>query len=661
MKISSVTLLKTPLDSGYNNVFDDYPSFSYYNNFLVQNYPIIYIGGDLVKASRNNKDGYLILTLNKKYFDIKDYNYAYITRDEGRYVYYFIIGIEEENSNDTSPVVKLTLKYDAFTNNRSNLIDSTISDENHILTRTYEDTIIMNNKLLPYYLTDEKPYTLIDKSTEYPLGTKVLWAKLSVKNDINVIIDYDTTHTQNTQVKLPQTYKNSALKYTNNILVYYVPIGVFENGKLINFYRDCYLKLGAIDPIDGVYKEQLRYFRSFVATIDGHETFNNFYTASDSVLSIELTYFAPYDYYFVDEPQTGEHLVIINIAESLVNYADSLYGLRLYTNSLVFIRDGSSPICYNYYTLGNIIDNECFVLGYDSLKDSEELLINCCDELPRPPTRSEDAVKSVLYTPRYYLPPYKTKTLEIGETEIPLTPISVDYEYKVDFQLNSSFSTLYKHGLRNIIQTRKYASLPSGGQMPLSIDSAQFYLRNNGSQIIARAIHSHIPNISTMMKDWRVGLAETAINVAENAGNSIAQYVDADRKSDMYTMPSNNGMENIIYQDIPIVRNYDVKELSDILKILSKLHHNGININREERVKINFHKTFDYVQTQNCHLPNIPNYSEREEIEKAYDRGITRWHIYERENGYFPDSLINMNKDCINLSNNYYYFYFGGN
>lgn len=129
-----------------------------------------------------------------------------------------------------------------------------------------------------------------------------------------------------------------------------------------------------------------------------------------------------------------------------------------------------------------------------------------------------------------------------------------------------------------------------------------------------------------------------------------ARLKDVDNQTDSYNIGEVNAYDNLKQDDITIFQQGIADEKID-RQIYTSLHYFGEHIDRPESIRVNYHKTFDYVRTANCRLPFIPNAMERAELEMAYDRGITRWH-YDVDNLSIGDDFLNFNRELINLSNN---------
>ena len=104
---------------------------------------------------------------------------------------------------------------------------------------------------------------------------------------------------------------------------------------------------------------------------------------------------------------------------------------------------------------------------------------------------------------------------------------------------------------------------------------------------------------------------------------------------DDYKRAQINALDNPLLQDYIGRKDYKYIDCMTSRQIIRKLHDFGININQRLSVREKTHWTFDYVRTNNCRLPMIGNIDDRREIETAYDRGITKWHIHDNSTGAY--------------------------
>lgn len=649
MKIEKCTAFQSFLDSNYNNVFDNFSSDSEYYNFLTR------IAGDHVfecNTARIIDDGILSIVLNIDYFSAKKYTYICLRTNSKNY-YYFVTGYKSLNDSD-NPATQLYLKYDCFVNNGLHLagLSSYKDDINFIERRHYEDCEIVNGVLQTNgYVSDEEPVEnrAIPKGYEY----LVLWAKIrfkiGIKDGAGVPIAYSL-------------YKNEES----------TPYGIIP-------FRIVRKTGSYIEPVNGFtvtvtnkYDYGTGAYKSFSYT---YNLDDSFVFSTEDVISVELTYNAPFIY-------------DINLTSKTV----TIY--TMYTNTPqvrnVYPEEGKSIFAYNTcvgkktLTITNIntgtievvntpvpvifCNHSSSTITNKTYKITKNMKVT--DFLDDDKLISMDEEVNIANEARLYKYPYNYTSIVYNDSEnILLTkPRYNQFNLFIDMTNPETRVNIYSDDRANT----KNIIVKGNGEVVVYTDTLEYFIRNNGNAVLTNVLNSTVSSIAgiasagagitkytqkkhNLTKKYLKATAKAKINESVDFGESLASTIakvkDADNQSDLYNMPTIDAV-NDLYQDLIYEKNYEFYDDNVKKDVYHDIHMYGENINRYESISINYHVTFDYVRTIDCSLPFILNEKERSEIENAYDRGITRWHYdpLNMNNSTYVDNFAIFNKKLINLS-----------
>ena len=153
MIVNQIYLLKTPLDSNYNNIIDFNSTNSYedmkkiYRDVLIDSYGDYYEGFPYILLDNfnrsikiNNKTSNITLPYN--YREIREYNYL-IIKSGSEYYFFFILSLISENDGGNSSCT-ISIKWDVWANNLDNIYESEIGS--------------VYNKLNDYNLIEQKHF-----------------------------------------------------------------------------------------------------------------------------------------------------------------------------------------------------------------------------------------------------------------------------------------------------------------------------------------------------------------------------------------------------------------------------------------------------------------------------------------------------------------------
>lgn len=633
MLIHAVTLYKTPLDPDYTNVFDDVTDANY-KSFLDLNYsktePLPEIA-DTVRSLRSSGNTVDIIVIGEKEY-LRDYNYCCLQISEAldtpkRYVYYFIMGMDS-TSNVNPSSTRISLKYDAFSNNRILLTDSLYNDENMIIRRHYEECKfdISTHKVTTCgIITEEKPVEL-DGTAD--TKEKLLWIKARISAEK---IHYISSVLPATQ--LP--YLCGGCVPTNGSApIVFIPFcGIVYQGTTIKIDQRC---LGWKDDNNTIVAR-------FVETNpddSSKKTIIPILSSNEKVLSMELTFHAPFDVEKVVSAGNTYYYKVTNSENFNATHFKPGYTI-LYdeqSNSLF----ESAPI---FSSLTSRFPVKALVSpDYSYSDDGEyyETSVEFTEDIVDPLT--EHGITALLnYESRIKAFPYKHKALYYNKCWHSLIPHKDSTLYFGRYYKLGYYAPKFCVALLDNFNAKAKETLENNGQLIQSVDSLQYFMRNNGNKLIAGALGSMVHYTDT----------DTSTGVSINTSgiwNAIASVRDADNAMDTYKIPAVEATSDLL-QDLVLEIDFDIADERQKISIAKDFHYNGININNYESVRTNYHTIFDKVQTSNCSLPFILNERDRIELEEAYNRGVRRWHIATSVKNF---DFLWFNKNLLNLSKEQY-------
>lgn len=149
---STITLYKTPLDSEYRNVYDDYATRTEYVAFLENfTHTSISLATGSREYSIKNVDEKFDLTIRGYNVDtLSEYNYISFLTSNNKVYFAFVLAIDSKNDNANYPTVTLHCKLDAWSNNYLTLHNSGLGGPDVINTsRATINTYAMPNMPTP--------------------------------------------------------------------------------------------------------------------------------------------------------------------------------------------------------------------------------------------------------------------------------------------------------------------------------------------------------------------------------------------------------------------------------------------------------------------------------------------------------------------------------
>lgn len=581
MLIVAYTLFKTPLDDEYNNVYDNYTSLSDYHTFLTTyadhteqrtvDYPnqrsVKSINGDIVLPI----DGLRADEIISNGYNYVEVLYQKTTSSTSQPVYYFIQKVESLNdhwkdADSGKNACKLFLKYDAWTNNYLDSIkNSTHQQSVSRATISHRYSSSTNNVCLKTDIIDLK-HTYENVQMKKIIGYGILAVGVRLSKEV-------TIRRGGTDVSTIPAQNYAPVVYIPLVNVNLTGIGPFV-------LKDSY---GETIPIDGYGMDY---------TIPD-------YLNDARVLNIWLTYYG--------------------VSASSILSADNTYPL-LDEQSIVEVTLSSGDVPFKaisapHYNFGtqisvyNTVDNAGNnVSGYEMLKEySEEL----------------------------NLYPFKGKGLLIGNSVLPLKYAGVQY-VGVNISRDNSTTATITIECPGVYKTRTQLLDSLAFPVGKYVDSLELYYMNNQNQIgvkTAKSISSMaFGAVSGVMGGYMLGPIG-AIGGMQSFTNGMfdyamlnAQAADIDNALDNYSIPSFIGSDSV-YIDGVFEVDCEIRDENMKRQFFYDSHCNGIRVADSMTAGQVNKELFDFMKTNGCNLPDIPVIIHRREIEKAFDRGIRKFHI----------------------------------
>ena len=586
MKITSITFYKTPLDDSYRNVFDfgNYEETgNIYKQFLDLTFPKKVISLASVRSVKET-NGNCTFTLFTEYADIREYNYVCINGDK----FYFVTDYVSQNDGNHASV-GIILKWDAWANNLNALSDTGNIDTNVIERRHTERFYAGNsgNAIRQYNTVAEgdSPNHIVKDISSVNM---VLWqafrfdSDVFIKNSSGTLFYYaGLIGTQS--VKTPVTF--------NPVFTYNAKTKTLTRVSKVN---------GEIKNYANIYSSSLK---------------------SSHILSSWFTFLAPIQ---ASVTADGE-ITILNTD---------------LTNTYLYEKQGSETV-----QIGGTSDYFMTVRDPDTWWEIRPMPTDVYYRKAKGSvtptittdyfTRNIPAVRNA--ESKLYTYPYNYTKFKIRDKE----HINVNTDRYDDFEVildarDKTTPILRFTEFGNADNTPVYVPIPS--QNIISVDQLDLFNRNNGESAYTNLGLGIVSKVLTGASTGNAGM------IASGATDLIGFYAnqtDLKNRQDNYSVPSFIASDDIQYQDFPFILSCEMYDEDEIQTIITRWQRYGYKINKRGSVRENTRIDFDYVKTIDCNLPFITNIRDKNEIESAYNNGITRWHINKKDGVIVCNSSMN--------------------
>jgi len=622
VKDTAFYIFRTPLDSNYKNVYDGFTTVSEYLSFL-QSAFTDYLTILIEKTtSRNDTNGmFEVVISGYNSMELHDYNYISFSTTSGR-KFAFIVGISSGNDGNASASTILRCKFDAWANHYLELKDSYNTFPVSRCTYDAFANMYYPNELISMKFPTKRTFI---RSYNYSSATGttqkyvVLWQRVLLSKTIHV-----------SPSKIPYT------AYDN----------LQQTGGLIPIYRPCALiNLETRQPVKSI------------IFIDGPNT-----VGEGGTLITEDLRKAPYyriagidGLYAMENTLTYSLPRVYNISTTLVDndYIQAIITLdnngRYGAGNVDVSVDGTDyPISAN--------SENFFVCGYApnnpiTLKETFTITLPSAPTTPpRYGVGGSNIYNSERITREF---PFDYYSLIIGGKEYPLIPSNTYLDngttFTIEVYINDMLSRSYRV-IKNVDEDRTIKLSKIDTNLPMRIDQLEEYLAFNRNQITANLTMNTVNTLEktllaggTFALGMAMGMPEFPLalmgagaisNIAGNATQMIGAYwledekqKDIGNKPDIYSSTSPDAQLNMYFGDDVILVHNQVDTTSPIYQdLIQSIHYEGIKNSMVLNIFGRRRDVFDCLSANvdlKCPLEN----TDRMELENAFMRGITFWHI----------------------------------
>lgn len=617
MRITKIKLYKSKLDENYNNVFDGYSSIISYQSYLDRIYNDFILIDDIDRSCVFN-NGVASLKLYNEAIELHDYNYCIIN---DKYAF-FIIDIKSLNDSIDKPSSIITLKWDSYTNNYLSMQGF---DNNLITRRTlhgFEKIADSNDYFVRPFTVNENVIVKKDKIDDgYMIYIAIRLREMNKSRIYNgqefvddIIVSVGSIPSQNVApiFYIPYVY------VINNNVEY--PLNTYGGYRGIDFG----VKIGSN-------------ISNYTARIETSNIFKD-----EMVYEAWLTTISNCEYDIVNGKA---YITNGNLVEIVMSQNDD----NTRTTFNAWIKD---PALSNNFTYNKeqILFNPNFV---------SPPIINTPSKLFS--TNIDEAIR---YEGGIHTYPYEYKSVVFGDNEIPIifdtSQTTAIFEYLLDrTSLNYRF-------LKSVDDEKTYKTYTISSRMITGVDTFGAFMNTNSAQLKnARTLANIGAQISIFTsalsaKSNPIGSGKNILNSVFGAyGNEEtykAKLIDAENMVDSLSVPPYISQDDISKLDKVFVFNNSILSEDEKLNAFYNMHYFGYEYNHIDSVSRNYKYIFDYVKTSDCKLQYIKNPNDRSELEDAYNRGITRWHIAMinlDEQSALP-IFRNFDKNVVNYDNIFY-------
>lgn len=672
MIIDDITIYKTPLTPDYSNVIDVIGENANKKSKLSEvllNYPYRTYTTPSVRTVKRSNNG-AIIVLREFYEDIRDFNYCSILDDYGNHYFYFITSITSENDGTNSKASQLTLQWDAWNNNIdkfticNNTIETSHFDRFDIQYGAYDDV----TGVIPKFYYDKLNFDCIKQYDNKNVGDRYIPAfyvltfkemaiyptpkNYSYKKNglsfelIGVTVDDDPTILQGETIHIMDSLNN---RYNRKVV--YIFAGLFdtENEEFVDCFISgkefTYKYLGN----GGTYKYDTSitpFPFGYISRLSRFSLPDEFYTY---ISNITLSFNCPFKYTINNDELTFTDNSIIpleydwstmtGVSDEWISYV--IIGDAKMTdvngNFEANIRQGA----YNEIEKEMNVDRG-HIIGYTNLYlDPQSFRVLDINYLE----------------PLSYTPPFSDLKLVCNQETISLIRTGVkDKPFKITTDLNKAQPLISIKCGNERIYSPTDIFMDNSGYFSYGIDSLESFQARNGQSrkvVLQTAVLKGMASIvKTLISKNPMFLAEGAQSVSQLI-NLRSETIDVDNAPNEWFV--NTGECDFKYQDRIrlVVSQVDFNNQSYI-EFMNGCYAFGYNYSRFGNVFENTRKSFDYCKTVNCDLsPLLINENDKSELESAFNRGLTKWHILIDNSTYFTPSMIKDKSSTPNYENKF--------
>lgn len=652
MTFNFCELYTLPIDNTYTNVFDwnitDTENIgTQIQNSLTAHYQYFRINMLSTRSIKNRSENATI-TIPIAFEECRKYNYVCLATFDGavptKQLFYFITEWISENDSQSAPSTTLQLQYDVWTNNYKYLAQNNYNHIQHTSCRHIQR----------YSKTQNNDYTITDNFIRTKEGEPD-------SNSYSYSVD-PTTKLANRRVAwLRITLKpvgNSAYAPSYDGITTFPSFIYYNNIKQYNYYSwQIFKPLYVVEEGNKKSNLRLRYKGKYVSTDGSIKDWDNWQLldasatnmldiAEEYISVIDITFHPPFQYNLNIDNVEGESIYSIK--------ADSFGSFVLLVNS-----DGSARIVSRRALAGYTVYNK----SYENIYNKE---FNT-DTYTRDELISINENFDYSKEPFYLFYPFNYDFILIGDKKIPLDFITTGGNVSIRAVPHATCTKIYldiKDRMFDYLKDKNLITVSSNGSIPFSVNSLSEYLASNNSRFNTEFT---IKNLSTMYSTFSTAVYDTIqlgygnIDKIESLAPNIigmgkymmrrnAYIKDLSSSPELESIPSALAENSEFIQDNILIYHNNVNASTNNFKsICEKIKKFGYNIDRDSDIISNTRLLFDYVKTDDCTLPTIPNTYDRKQLEGIFDSGVRRWHIENfNQYGTYKEQAENLNYNLTN-------------
>lgn len=642
-----ITLYKTPLDSEYRNVYDDYETEAQYTaflNFSFTDFKVISFSNPIV-SRKNVGDLFEIAVNGYDSIDLHDYNYMRFITSNNEVKFAFILSVESYNDNQSIDEITerkenasclLHCKLDGWANHYLELKNSysivnckraTIDTNKYPnLPSTFKSTkIVPKKRIVKFLQSNNDTYC-------------VLWQRCTLASSPNGATDLE------------------GYVGTGGSSVMFRPSAILKNVEnTMKFMKDGNIVVkGRNSPLSSPDSTIVSSYCIGIPTIE--------VVQSSWAISNTLTYTVPFSY-TIEETDDGFEISIDEDVESRT-IGDTAHGVvaertgtSISTSTIVSASQVSKFGAW--FTPVRYIDLNEVKLNY---KQGELNYVSAQRNI----ASKDIAVKNEILFNEY---PFHYYSIYIGAKEIPLLGFPSNFYIENDLRkaglnINIDYDFYGKYGACVRIyydNEDNFICVPieSMGEMDIKFLPYDEYMMRNQSAFTLSVGNGILKAIT--------GLATTGLSIATGnpfgavAGlgatlSSTSVLADIAKINDLKNSPASINTSGIYPQTSPYqldlicivenITNYDTEDFNDNLIYI--YHCFGDDSGIIQNILSHNRDYFDYEEGE-CLINARISEEDKQELRKAIERGITRWHL----GGSFSSGarrtiLSELNRDVTN-------------
>ena len=667
MTIAEAYLFKTPLDSDYNNVIDtvNYNGDKKMLIFETMQRSYEYISFQAFSRSVKRVGNSTLLTLPIIYEKGRQYNYLVIEDDLQEYYFYFINSVISENDNTSKPSSTFDLQWDCWNNNidKFTFIPNNIEIKHYNRFEVDKDFYGNVTGLKPIYRPSQIPLNIPTIKKYKHLGTRYIPAffKITLKEMCKIPVSenrYDFENGLTFKLQLINNLNDTKEvnfticdsvnnRYNRNIV--YMLAGIFdqEENKFVNG------KVSGKTLSFDDYEYDTSVYNFDFGDVNDTTGLRLPDKLTPFISEIELTFNSPFN---------------ISSVGTTIRFLDNPIVCLNYENNDPYNFDVNSFIpyiivgdCFNYRNFIAVvawqeqryqadfpvktysIDTDS-ISGYKTILHDKNLIQNEID----------------LIDPISFTPPFFKCDLAFNNENLNLFPVdNKTTNVSVELFMNTPQPQFKIKTGGEYYFTDRNIFVKNSGFFSLGVDSLQNFLLKNSGQMNVEGIRN-IFNMGVNLLQVTAGLNYHDSSMAEsgftgwfnNGFNLISKAMavrDADKTVDYWV--TNEGECDLIYQDRLRLQITEVNRNNISYKqYMNNVYIQGYNYPSVDSPFANSRISFDYVKTVGCDLSQLKCSNEDvTTLQNVFNRGVTKWHIYNGDGGITFSS--NMIKDKATVNN----------